>query len=86
MGQNGINTYKNSNYNVKSKKGKVNYMNLTEEQNTRLDFDIQKARAILDCMAIALAGGSENIDVVSLVDAARDYVKDADNIMQEAEN
>ncbi len=85
MGQNGINTYENSNYNVKSKKGKVNNMNLTEEQNTRLDFDIQKARAILDCMAIALAGGSENIDVVSLVDAARDYVKDADNIMQEAD-
>lgn len=61
-------------------------MKLSTEQESRLDTDIQKARAILHCMAIALAGGVQKVDVVSLTDAALDYVKDADDIMQEAEN
>ena len=56
-------------------------MKLTTDQECRLDTDIQKARAILHCMAIALAGGVEKVDVVSLTDVALDYVKDADDIM-----
>lgn len=60
-------------------------MNLTKEQENRLDFDVMKARAILQSMSTLLSTG-EDIDVVSLTDAALDYVNHAHEIMHTPSN
>lgn len=60
-------------------------MNLTKEQENRLDFDVMKARAILQSMSTLLLTG-EDIDVVSLTDAALDYVNHVHEIMHKPSN
>lgn len=61
-------------------------MKITEQQITRIDENNMKAKAILQSLIFALgkdADPGEEINVLSLIEAACDYLNDTNRMFQE---